>query len=222
MGGRRARLTASTGSYGNVLASAATRDGACTREKRTVSGISKAMGPLLAALLLSAVLADTPPSAAEPEEGAPPAPEFTHTGAAEWINSEPLRLRDLRGHVVLLDFWTFDCWNCYRSFPWLKAVEARYRERDLVVIGVHTPELAHERVRASVVAKVAEFGLHHPVMIDNDFSYWNAMGNRYWPAFYLIDKQGHVRGRFIGETHPGDRRARRVEALIEELLGEPS
>lgn len=173
----------------------------------------------LAALLLSiAFTAAT--RAADPH--APPAPEFTHADADEWINSEPLSLADLRGQVVMLDFWTFDCWNCYRSFPWLKGLEARLADADFTVIGVHTPEFAHERVRANVVAKVEEFGLHHPVMIDNDFSYWKAMGNRYWPAFYVIDKRGHVRGRFIGETHAGDRRARAIEALIEELLAEPS
>ncbi len=76
------------------------------------------------------------------------------------------------------------------------------------------------KVRASVVEKVAEFGLHHPVMIDNDFSYWRAMNNRYWPAFYLIGKRGFIRSVFIGETHSGDARARKVEAAIERLLAE--
>ena len=180
-----------------------------------------APGYLLTILLLCIAFAATA-RPAHAQQAAPSAPEFTHTDAEEWINSEPLSLSDLRGQVVMLDFWTFDCWNCYRSFPWLKGLEARLADADFTVVGVHTPEFAHERVRANVVAKVGEFELHHPVMIDNDFSYWKAIGNRYWPTFYVIDKRGRVRGRFIGETHAGDRRARAIESLIEELLAEPS
>ena len=85
--------------------------------------------------------------------GAPPAPAFTHTRAKDWINSPPLTLRDLRGHVVLVDFWTFGCWNCYRSFPWLRRVEAKFKPRGLVIIGVHSPEFANERVRAKSCAR---------------------------------------------------------------------
>ena len=153
-------------------------------------------------------------------ENASPAPEFTHTKPQEWINSPPLTLAGLRGEVVLLDFWSYGCWNCYRSFPWLKSVEARHHRDGLRVIGVHTPEFKHERARENVVQKVADFGLPHPVMMDNDYSYWKAMSNRYWPAFYLIDKQGRTRYRFVGETHAGDRRAEKVEAAIRQLLAE--
>lgn len=149
------------------------------------------------------------------------APEFTHASASEWINSRPLTLADLRGRVVLVDFWTFDCWNCYRSFPWLHDLEARLATQHFTVLGVHSPEFEHERDRKRVEAKVREFELRHPVMIDNDFSYWRALGNRYWPAFYVIDKQGRIRGSFAGETHAGDR-ARAVEALIRQLLAEPA
>jgi len=151
-----------------------------------------------------------------------PAAEFTQRSAEAWINSPPLTLADVRGRVVLLDFWTFDCWNCYRSFPWLQALEARLAPQGLQVIGIHTPEFDHERVRANVVAKVAEFGIEHPVMMDNDFAYWRAMKNRYWPAFYLIDKQGQVRAVFIGETHEGDARAKRIEESLRALLAEAS
>jgi glutathione peroxidase-family protein len=150
-----------------------------------------------------------------------PAPEFTQDRAKDWINSEPLRLADLRGRVVLIDIWTFECWNCYRSFPWLKAIEDRYGPQGLVVIGVHSPEFDRERHRDAVARKVREFALQHPVMIDNDFSYWKALGNRYWPAFYLIDKQGRIRYRFAGETHAGDRRAQEIEGAVERLLAEP-
>jgi alkyl hydroperoxide reductase subunit AhpC len=148
------------------------------------------------------------------------APEFTHHTETEWINSPPLTLSDLRGKVVLIDFWTFDCWNCYRSFPWLHTVEERFGKRGLQVIGVHTPEFAHEKVRANIERKVEQFKLTHPIMIDNDFSYWKAMRNSAWPAFFVLDKQGEIRKVVIGETHVGDARARIVEAEIEHLLTE--
>ncbi|MFQ5659765.1 MAG: redoxin family protein [Gammaproteobacteria bacterium] len=149
-----------------------------------------------------------------------PAPEFTHTHDDDWINSAPLLLSDLRGKVVLVDFWTFDCWNCYRSFPWLKALERRLEPKGLQVIGVHSPEFDHEKVKKNVIAKIDEFGLHHPIMIDNDFSYWRALGNRFWPAYFVIDKQNSVRGVFYGETHEGDQNAERIEELITALLNE--
>ena len=148
------------------------------------------------------------------------APEFTHQSDSEWINSKPLKLADLRGKVVLIDFWTFECWNCYRSFPWLNTLETKFADKDVQVIGVHSPEFKHEHDRKRVEAKIKEFELHHPVMMDNDFSYWKALNNRYWPAFYIIDKEGVVRGTFFGETHKGDRNAKAIEGLIEELLVE--
>lgn len=154
------------------------------------------------------------------EVAAKGAPQFTATAPADWINSAPLRMESFRGRVLLLDVWTFDCWNCYRSFAWLKDLEARWSGRDFAVVGIHSPEFAHERERARVNAKVREFGIRHPVMLDNDFAYWKALGNRAWPAFYVIDRQGRIRGAFIGETHTGDARAQRIEALLEELHGE--
>jgi thiol-disulfide isomerase/thioredoxin len=148
------------------------------------------------------------------------APQFTHAHASEWINSPPLTLVDFKGRVLLVDVWTFDCWNCYRSIPWLNDLEGRLGPKGLALLGVHTPELEHERQSERVVAKVKEFGIRYPVMLDNDFSYWNALGNRYWPAFYVIDKQGLLRGTFVGETHVGDARARAVEKLVARLLDE--
>ena len=148
------------------------------------------------------------------------APEFTHASPNEWLNSAPLKLTDLRGKVVLVDFWTFDCWNCYRSFPWLKAMEARLMGRGLQVIGVHSPEFERETIAENIKKKIAEFGLHHPVMIDNDFSYWKAMANQYWPAYYLIHKNGVLRAAFVGETHEGDTQAQEVERILTELLVE--
>ncbi len=159
------------------------------------------------------------PSTRQPDVGTA-APEFTHAAKADWINSEPLSLQALHGSVVLIDFWTFDCWNCYRSFPWLNGLHDQFAGRGLQVIGVHSPEFQNERVPQSVASKVREFKLDHPVMIDNDFSYWNAIGNEYWPAFYLVDKRGRLRYRFAGETHAGDRRALEIEGRIDELLSE--
>lgn len=155
-----------------------------------------------------------------PAHAAPQVPEFTQSSPSAWINSEPLKMSDLRGQVVLLDIWTFECWNCYRSFPWLKSLEERFGPKGLEVVGIHSPEFKRERKREAVQAKIREFGLDHPVMMDNDFAYWKALGNRYWPAFYLIDRKGEIRARFVGETHEGDDQAHRIEAKIQELLGE--
>jgi len=145
-------------------------------------------------------------------------PEFTHDAAADWINSEPLQVADLRESVILLHVWTFECWNCYRSFPWLESVVERFGPRGLVTIGVHSPEFDRERVRDNVVAKVKKFGLRHPTMIDNDFSYWRALDNRFWPAWYIVDQRGIIRTVVVGETHRGDRRAAAIEAAIDGLL----
>lgn len=150
-----------------------------------------------------------------------PLPEFTHKGASAWLNSDPLAVADLRGKVALVHVWTFECWNCYRSFPWLADVEKRYTGRNFVEIGVHTPEFEREKVPATIAAKTKEFGIEHPVMIDNDLSYWRALGNRFWPAWYIVDSRGVIRARVIGEIHAGDLRARAVEETIDELLAEP-
>jgi len=149
-----------------------------------------------------------------------PAPEFTHKEASAWINSPPLKLSELRGNVVLVDFWTFACWNCYRSFPWLNDLEERLSPQGLRVIGVHSPELEQERDRNDLVKNIKKYQLKHPIMIDNDFSYWKAMRNTAWPTFYVIDKHGVVRGTFSGEVHPQDDQAQQIERLVLTLLSE--
>ncbi|MCB1773686.1 MAG: redoxin family protein [Gammaproteobacteria bacterium] len=149
-----------------------------------------------------------------------PLPEFTTSNPADWFNSEPLVTADLRGKVLLVDVWTFGCWNCYRSFPWMKAMEARLADEPFQIVGIHSPEFDHERDRANVAAKIAEFGLTHPVMLDNDFAYWRRLNNRYWPAFYLVDRSGTIRHLHVGETHEGDARAIRIEQQIRALLDE--
>ena len=150
----------------------------------------------------------------------PPMPQFSNAEPAHWFNSEPLQREDLTGKVVLIDVWTFGCWNCYRSFPWLKSLEERFAGAQFQVIGIHTPEFDHEADPDRVAAKILEFGLQHPVMMDNDFAYWRALDNRYWPTFYLVDKQGRLRFRHVGETHAGDSRAQTMEQELRNLLAE--
>jgi cytochrome c biogenesis protein CcdA/thiol-disulfide isomerase/thioredoxin len=125
------------------------------------------------------------------------APEFA--GVTRWLNSEPLTLAALRGKVVLIDFWTYTCINCIRTLPYLKAWDERYRDRGLTIVGVHTPEFAFEKDTGNVRDAIARTGLRYPVAQDNDYATWEAWGNRYWPAKYLIDARGHVRYAHFGE-----------------------
>lgn len=180
--------------------------------------VSRSRSAAWQAVLLSLIvmLQSTHAAAFEPR----PLPEFTNQDPAGWFNSRPKRVSDLRGRVVLLDVWTFECWNCYRSFPWLNGLEARLADEAFTVVGIHSPEFDHERDADRVAEKIAEFDLQHPVMLDNDFAYWRALGNRYWPAFYLVDHEGQIRAVYVGETHAGDRRAQLIEAQIRRLLDE--
>jgi thiol-disulfide isomerase/thioredoxin len=170
--------------------------------------------PALALILAAtaALVLGTPACAAQK------APEFTHSSQAEWLNSKPLRLGELRGKVVLVEFWAFECVNCRRTQPWLHAIQQRYADKDFVIVSVHTPELPEERSIANVRKAVAEQRITNPVMVDDDYSYWNAMKNQYWPAFYVIDKRGRIAARAIGEMHVGQARAAELERAIEEQL----
>jgi cytochrome c biogenesis protein CcdA/thiol-disulfide isomerase/thioredoxin len=123
----------------------------------------------------------------------------TFNGATEWINSQPLTPGSLRGKVVLVDFWTFACYNCLNALPHVKALEAKYRDKGLVVIGVHTPELARERVLENVRREVMRLGITYPVVVDNDYAIWNAFHNEYWPAAYYADATGKLRFSHFGE-----------------------
>ncbi len=167
-----------------------------------------------------ALLALTGAAHALSAEQAPNAPEFSATQPEQWINSPPLKLSALQGEVVLLEFWTFGCHNCLRSIPWVKAMHERYREQGLQVIGVHTPEFSYERSAPMVREKVRELAIRHPVMLDNEYTYWNAMGNRYWPAFYLIDRRGRVRQAWAGEIRNGSARGREIQRALEAVLAE--
>jgi cytochrome c biogenesis protein CcdA/thiol-disulfide isomerase/thioredoxin len=139
------------------------------------------------------------------------APPLHADGA--WINSTPLTLAQLRGKVVLIDFWTYSCINCLRTLPHLKAWYAAYHPKGLVIIGVHTPEFAFEHVTSNVRAAVKRLGITYPVVQDNRYKTWDNYANQYWPAEYLIDKQGHVR-----HTNFGEGEYDQTEALIRRLL----
>jgi cytochrome c biogenesis protein CcdA/thiol-disulfide isomerase/thioredoxin len=141
------------------------------------------------------------------------APDFQDV--ALWVNSEPLTLRSLRGKVVVLDFWTYSCVNCLRTLPHVKEWHATYRNDGLVVVGVHTPEFAFERVASNVRREVDSLGIEYPVALDNNYGTWNAWQNRYWPAKYFIDRRGHIRFAHFGE---GD--YTESEEVIRTLLAE--
>ena len=158
-------------------------------------------------------------AAADTRGGAPLlAPEFTHRAAADWINSAPLTLTGLRGKVVLVEFWAFECVNCLNSSSWVESVARSRADTGLVVVGVHTPELPAEKSPENVRRAVARLGIRYPVMIDGDYSYWEALHNHYWPAFYLIGRDGLLYGSAVGELHSGESAAKGVEAVIDQLL----
>lgn len=175
---------------------------------------------LKTALAALSVLVAACGSSAQAQQGQQ-APEFPVRSAQEWINSAPITLASLRGKVVLVDFWTFECWNCYRSFPWLNSIEDKFRSEGLAVVGIHTPEFEREKVISSIRDKVREFKITYPVMVDSDHATWNAYNNRYWPAFYLIDRKGKIQALYVGETHAGDSQAKAIEAQIKTLLAQP-
>lgn len=136
-------------------------------------------------------------------------------GAVLWLNSPPLTREQLRGKVVLVDFWTYSCINCIRSVPYVRAWAERYRDQGLVVIGVHSPEFAFEKEPANVRKAVADFGIPYPVALDNNLAIWRAFDNRYWPAHYLADAQGRIRYHHFGEGSTDE-----TEAAIRALLAE--
>ena len=129
------------------------------------------------------------------------APEFA--GISAWLNSPPLTMKGLRGKVVLVDFWTYSCINCIRTLPYLKSWDKKYRDKGLVIVGVHSPEFEFEKNIDNVRAAVSRFGIHYPVALDSDLSTWVNFHNQYWPAHYLIDKQGRVVYTHFGEGDYG-------------------
>jgi len=132
-----------------------------------------------------------------------------------WLNSDPLRITDLRGKVVMVEFWTFGCYNCRNVEPYIKQWYEQYKEQGFVVIGVHSPEFLHEREIENVKRYMKDHDIRFPVPIDNEFSTWNRYGNHYWPSMYLIDKHGIIRYVKIGEGGYGETE-RQIQALLAE------
>ncbi len=140
------------------------------------------------------------------------APEFA-TG--EWINSQPLTLKNLRGRVVLIEFWTFGCINCRNTLPFVQSWADRYREKGLTVIGVHSPEFDEERAVENLRRAVTSLGIRYAVVTDNDYQTWSAYHVEAWPTTFLLDKQGRIRW-----MHQGEGGYDEAERLIQQLLAE--
>ncbi len=166
------------------------------------------------------------PSQTETEPSGQPTPDFAKKvatasdvefdGIASWINSEPLTLDELRGNVVLVDFWTYSCINCIRTLPYVKSWHDKYADQGLVIIGMHSPEFSFEKERAGVIEAAKKFGLEYPIAQDNDFVTWRSFNNMYWPSKYLIDRNGVIR-----YTHIGEGAYEQTERMIQQLLAEP-
>jgi cytochrome c biogenesis protein CcdA/thiol-disulfide isomerase/thioredoxin len=137
------------------------------------------------------------------------------SGATGWLNSPPLTAKDLRGKVVLVDFWTYSCINCIRSLPYIKAWAAKYKGHGLIVIGVHSPEFAFEKDPANVRRAVHDLGVTYPVALDDNLAIWKAFNNEYWPAHYFIDPQGRIRHHHFGEGDYAE-----SEIVIQKMLKE--
>lgn len=145
------------------------------------------------------------------DEGAMP----SLSGGVLWLNSPPLTVEQLRGKVVVVDFWTYSCINCLRALPYVRAWAEKYRDSGLVVIGVHAPEFAFERDANNVRRAVHDLGVNYPVVLDNNLTIWRAFNNQYWPAHYFIDVQGRIRRHHFGEGEYAQ-----SERVIQQLLSE--
>ncbi|MDH3504690.1 MAG: redoxin domain-containing protein [Nitrospirota bacterium] len=141
-----------------------------------------------------------------------PAPDII---SSTWINSEPVKMEDLRGKVVMVEFWTFGCWNCRNIEPYVKEWHKKYATKGLVVIAVHSPEFKYEYDVEKVKEYIQEHRIPYAVPIDNEFRSWRQYRNRYWPTLYLIDKQGNIQ-----YTHIGEGGYEETEHTIQRLLAE--
>lgn len=163
---------------------------------------------ILILVLATAALSFAAPSSFTPQAAA----DFNGT---QWLNSAPLTLGHMKGKVVMVEFWTYGCYNCVNVEPYIKKWYGRYKDKGFEVIAVHSPEFSHERKLENVRDYIERKGIKYPVVIDNDFAIWRRYSNHYWPAMYLIDKQGQLRYRSIGEG-----RYRQTEEMIQSLLAE--
>ena len=192
----------STGADKTLLAGTSS-EGVTSVERNVLENVPKVVD-----FLVSKVRAD---SMMDESKGAMP----SLSGAVQWLNSPQLSAESLRGKVVLVDFWTYDCINCQRTLPYVKDWAKKYEKDGLVVIGVHTPEYGYERIIDNVRDQVRKLGITYPVAIDNNYAIWRAFDNQYWPAHYLIDAKGQMR-----YSHFGEGRYEAQEQMIQQLLEE--
>lgn len=192
----------STGADKTLLAGTSS-EGVTSVERNVLENVPKVVD-----FLVSKVSAD---SRMDESKGAMP----SLSGAVQWLNSPQLSAESLRGKVVLVDFWTYDCINCQRTLPYVKDWAKKYEKDGLVVIGVHTPEYGYERIIDNVRDQVQKLGITYPVAIDNNYAIWRAFDNQYWPAHYLIDAKGQMR-----YSHFGEGRYEAQEQMIKQLLEE--
>jgi len=178
-------------------------------QRRTFLASAASVAAAVAAPAFTHAAGPAVQAATLPDFGA--APEFT--GIERWLNSQPLTLAQLRGRVVLVDFWTYACINCIRTLPHVNRWAEQYTPQGLTVVGVHTPEFPFERTTSSVEVAMRRHGVKHPVAQDNRYGTWKAYSNQYWPAAYLIDAQGRIRYKHFGEGEYD-----RTEAVIRALL----
>ncbi|TMD06868.1 MAG: thioredoxin family protein [Chloroflexi bacterium] len=165
------------------------------------------------ALLHGSVGLGSPGGSGQVTSGGPQAPEFV--GISDWENSPPLQISQLRGKVVLVDFWTYSCINCQRTFPYLRDWWHKYRDSGLVIVGVHSPEFDFEKSVPNIRQAITHYGVEWPVAVDSQMETWNAYQNQYWPAEYLIDKNGQVRDTHFGEGNY-DQTERHIQLLLRE------
>ena len=197
-----AALMISTGADKTLLAGASS-EGVSVLEKGVLQSVPKVVEYLVSK------------AKAEPTLDNAQGPMPSLSGAVEWLNSPALTSESLRGKVVLVDFWTYDCINCQHTLPYVKDWAQKYEKDGLVVIGVHTPEYGLERIISNVRDEVRKLGITYPVAIDNNYAIWRNFDNQYWPAHYLIDAKGQVRF-----THFGEGRYETQEKMIQQLLQE--
>ncbi|WP_095124720.1 cytochrome c biogenesis protein DipZ [Pseudomonas sp. Irchel s3a12] len=189
--------------FDKTLLANTSSEGVASVEKRVLENVPKVVD-----YFVSKVRADSPM-----EEGKGAMPSLA--GAVQWLNSPELSAEALRGKVVLVDFWTYDCINCQHTLPYVKDWAKKYEKDGLVVIGVHTPEYGYERIIENVKDQVKKLGITYPVAIDNNYAIWRNFDNQYWPAHYLIDAKGQVR-----YSHFGEGRYEAQEQMIQQLLEE--
>ncbi|MBI6567952.1 cytochrome c biogenesis protein DipZ [Pseudomonas synxantha] len=197
-----AALMISTGADKTLLAGASS-EGVSVLEKGVLESVPKVVEYLVSK------------AKAEPTLDNAQGPMPSLSGAVEWLNSPALTSESLRGKVVLVDFWTYDCINCQHALPYVKDWAQKYEKDGLVVIGVHTPEYGFERIISNVRDEVKKLGITYPVAIDNNYAIWRNFDNQYWPAHYLIDAKGQVRF-----THFGEGGYKTQEKMIQQLLQE--